>query len=96
MVSIADAIAAGELLIHVSALACGYANLMTWTPGRTFYVAGLSYAGASCAKASMPPRQSIICTRFSRLRRGWPSSCAWTHNRLSIRRPSPEEFLMFG
>lgn len=90
MVSIADAIAAGELLIHVSALACGYANLMTWTPGWTFYVAGLSYAGASCAKASMPPCQSIICTRFPRLRR------SWTQNRLSIRCPSPEEFLMFG
>lgn len=29
MVSIADAIAAGELLIHVSALGCGFANLMT-------------------------------------------------------------------
>ena len=52
MVSIADAIEAGELLIHVSALGCGYANLTTWTPGLTFYVAGLSYAGASCAKGA--------------------------------------------
>jgi len=76
-------------LIHVSAVGRGYVNVLLWTPGLTFYGAGLSYPGASYAKALMPPPHSIFCTRFSPPRKSWPSFCAWINKRRGIRRPSP-------
>jgi hypothetical protein len=79
-------------LIHVSAVGRGYANLVGWIQGLTFYVDGLTDADAHCEKAPMPPCHSIICTRSSRLRKSWPGFCA----RLNNRRSSPEKPLVFA
>ena len=79
-------------LIHISAVTAGYANVLGWTQGLTFYVDGLTNADAHCEKVSMLPCHSIVCTRSSRRRRSWPSSCA----RLNNRRPSPEKPLVLA